>query len=217
MRTIPVLIVSAVWAVSSCAGPQAGPAAAVEAASPAKDAASYELHGLKVDRPTEWEFVIPDTSVMPDTVVILHGPIAEHDMRPSVEISRRELAAADRKRKAEHILTATALEIVQTFAAFETTASPADIQVAGKPASMMQMKVSEQLPDGAQVERAARFIVIVDDAQIWVVRCFGPHPRRLASHVIGIEAKRLTQTLVVDMGEALGFARCQDVVGFEER
>jgi hypothetical protein len=166
MRT-QALIIVAILVVSSCAGP-------AEPAAPAKEAASYVAHGLEVDRPAAWEFIPPDSSVVPDTVVVLQGPIGDSDLRPSVEISRRSLSAADRKRKPAHLLTALTLEIVQTFTAFDAMGEPQDMQIAGLPGAMMRMNLTEMLPDGVSVERSARFYVAVGSDDLWVIRCFGP-------------------------------------------
>ena len=47
-------------------------------------------------------------------------------------------------------------------------------KVGGVPAALMRMKLTEMLPDGADVERVARFYAIIQGEQMWVLRCFGP-------------------------------------------
>jgi hypothetical protein len=133
--------------------------------------------GVEVDPPAGWKLVAPDASVVSDTVLVVQGPLGASDLRPAVEMSRRELSAADRKRKPAHILTALALEIVQTFAAFDATGQPEEVEVAGLPAATLRMDLTEMLPDGTEAERSARFFAIVRGSQLWVVRCFGPRDR----------------------------------------
>lgn len=175
MRTIVCSPLGVIWAVLSCAGPRVSPE--VEAApsvGPAADAEAFSVHGLSVSRPRGWSFVVPDASVVADTVVILQGPLGGGDLRPTVEISRRELSAADRRRKPADILRVLTLELKQTFAAADADGQPAEIELAGQPAALLRIHLTETFSDGAEVERAARVYAVVQPGQMWIVRCFGP-------------------------------------------
>jgi hypothetical protein len=127
-----------------------------------------------MERPEDWQFVAPDTSVASDTLVILQGPIGTQVLAPVIEISRRPLEAADRRRSVEHLLTATTLELVQTFSAFADVSEPQNITLAGQPAAVIEMKLTEQLPDGLEVERSARFYGLMHSGAMWIIRCLGP-------------------------------------------
>lgn len=156
----------------SCASSQSSnqPTAAAD-----NNASNVSRDGLSVSRPSSWQFVTPDKSVAPDTVVILQGPIGDKQvLAPAVEISKRALDAAQRRRKASHVLTQMVTEVVQLFDGFEMVGSPEDMQLAGKDAARVQLKYSESLPDGGSTERAAQFYGIVDNDKIWVIRCVGP-------------------------------------------
>ncbi len=135
---------------------------------------SLSREGVKVEAPSGWSFVEPDASVAKDTVIILQGPAGNEPVVPVVEIGRRALSAMDQRRKPAHVLTATVTELVQTFEGFEGTSEPADVQIAGRTGSRMDMKITEQMPDGTSAQRAARFYGVVDNDSLYLVRCLGP-------------------------------------------
>ncbi len=165
---LSVALVGLVGCASS-GGNQEGKPAPVAA-----DASSYSSHGMTIDRPSQWHFVQPDSSVSADTQVILHGPIGSATLAPTVEVSRRPLTAADRRRAPAQILTALVSEIAQTFDGFEAQGSPADVEVGGRKAARMDVNLTESLADGTEERRAAQLYAIVDGEQLWVVRGFGP-------------------------------------------
>ena len=173
-HTIPSLLF--VLMFLGCAGTQQNAPAERGASGLTIDseALSIVVNGLSVERPDGWRFLAPDHSVFPDTLVILQGATGSHSMAAVVEIGQRKIAVADQRRPPSHILTALAMEMVQTFAAFDTTGSPEDVTVAGKPGSMFRMTLTEQLPDGGTADRLTRIYGIVDEADIWLVRCLGP-------------------------------------------
>jgi hypothetical protein len=144
-------------------------------AAVAADASSYSAYGLTIDRPPQWTFVQPDASVAPDTQVILHGPLyGTSTLVPTVEVARRPLTAADRRRAPSQILTALVTEIAQTFDGFEAQGTPQDVEVGGKKAARMDVGLTESLSDGTEEKRSAQLYAIVDGEQLWVVRGFGP-------------------------------------------
>ncbi len=156
--------------VAACAsGNKDGKPAAVAA-----DASSYSAYGMTIDRPSQWHFVQPDSSVGPDTQVILHGPIGSASLAPTVEVSRRQLSAADQRRQPAQILTAMMGELSQTFDSFEAQGEVADVEVGGKKAARLNVTLTESLSDGTEERRAAQLYAIVDGQQLWVVRGFGP-------------------------------------------
>ncbi len=168
MRTWALAVVSG---LAACGG-VGGSRAPVSAVDPA--AASYQAHGLSVERPSGWTFVEPDQSLAPDTAVVLQGPEAAAAMAPVVEIGRRPLNASERRFAARELMSSMVMEIVQTYDAFENVAGPEAVQVAGKPASRLTVKLTLNLPNGNDVMRLGRIYSVVDGAQIWVIRCLGP-------------------------------------------
>lgn len=170
MSTRRLILVGVVFGLVGCAGgSKDGKPAAVAA-----DASSYSSNGMTIDRPSQWTFVTPDTTTSPDTAVILHGPIGSASLAPTVEVARRQLTAADRRRAPAQILTALVTEIAQTFDGFEAQGSPADVEVGGRKAARMDVALTESLADGTEERRAAQIYAIVDGEQLWVVRGFGP-------------------------------------------
>jgi hypothetical protein len=117
---------------------------------------------------------VPDASVSPDTFVILQGPFGEHTLAPVVEISRRGLTAADRRRDPDHVLQVLVSEMVQTVEGFETTAGPDAIEIGGRTGARIFVTLSESQPDGSSVDRSARFYGVVVGDSIFIVRCLGP-------------------------------------------
>ncbi len=152
---------------TSCGGSQSGGKGAV-----AGD--TFSEQGLAVSRPGDWTFIQPDTSVSPDTLVILQGPIGKAELAPVVEVARRPLSAAERRRPPSHILTAMVLEIVQTFDSYQDVTSPVDLKLGGHDAARIDLKFSESLPEGGSVNRSARFYGAVVGDALWLIRCLGP-------------------------------------------
>lgn len=185
MNKLPVVALVALGCVGCAGGAKDGKPAAVTA-----DASSYSVYGMTIDRPPQWTFVQPDASVAADTAVILHGPIGNASLAPVVEVARRPLAAADRRRAPQQILSALVTEIAQTFDGFEAQGSPTDVDVGGRKAARMDIGLTESLADGTEEKRAAQLYAIVDGEQLWVVRGFGPGDgsanEQIASVVKGI-------------------------------
>lgn len=149
----------------ACGGPKgAGPGASGGASG---------ASAPQVSPPAGWVHIPPDSSVAPDTVAIYQGPAAEGPVAPSVEISRRELKAADRRRKPSHILTTLVTEMVQYFDGFEMIGAPEEVTLAGHSASRIKLKYTETLPDGASVDRLGRFYGVVMGGTLWIIRCMG--------------------------------------------
>jgi hypothetical protein len=164
-----VFAVVSLGAFGCATGSKEGKPAAVTA-----DASSYSAYGMTIDRPSQWHFVQPDTTVAPDTQVILHGPIGAAALAPTIEVSRRPLTASDQRRAPAMILTALVNEIAQTFDGFEAQSSPQDVDIGGRKAARMDVTLTESLSDGTEERRAAQLYAIVDGEQLWVVRGFGP-------------------------------------------
>lgn len=176
MRRASLLLLGVLASTWSCGTGSAGSPGPASGPQPESNAASFSAHGLTVVRPEGWEFIapVPDASVPPDTLIVIQGPIGDHTLAPVVEISRRELAAADRRRNPEHILQALVSEMVQTFEGFETTAGPEPAEIDGKAGTSIFMVFTEGLPDGGSVDRSARFYGVVVGDSIFIIRCIGP-------------------------------------------
>ncbi len=149
-------------------------AGATAAATVSAEASTWSAHGLTVGRPDGWQFIAPDQSLSPDTVVLLQGPIGDHALAPVVEIGRRPLTASDRRVRSDHILTATTVEFMQLLNSFTADSEPQEINLGDRPAAVMRAQITEMLPNGAIEERQARFYATVDVDQVWLVRCLGP-------------------------------------------
>lgn len=138
------------------------------------EADEYTAYGFTVERPPQWTFVAPDTSVAADTVVILQGPIGNTTLAPVVEVARRPMTAADRRRAPAQILSAMITELGQTFDGFEAQGGVEDVEVGKRKAARINVNLTESLSDGTEERRAAKLYAIVDGEQIWVVRAMGP-------------------------------------------
>ncbi|MBI3179741.1 MAG: hypothetical protein HYZ27_08765 [Deltaproteobacteria bacterium] len=169
MRTLTWV---AVYMLAACGGSQSGGPAQPAAVSP--DAATFSAHGMSVERPDGWMFMQPDQSLAPDTAVVLQGPVGGDMVAPVVEIGRRPLTASQRRFADSALLSSMVMEISQTYDGFETVTGPENVQVAGKAASRLVVKLTESLPNGGEVERLGRIYGVVDGAQMWVIRCVGP-------------------------------------------
>ncbi|MEZ4273236.1 MAG: hypothetical protein R3C68_17910 [Myxococcota bacterium] len=154
----------------ACAGSQSSSADLVHVKS---DATQVTVEGFTIARPSGWAFLAPDASVGNDTVIILQGPANESALAPVVEVSRRALSAHDQRRKPAHILTQAVTEVVQLFESFESVGEPTDVEIAGLPAARLSMAFTEQLAEGGEVKRAARFYGVVHGGKIWLIRCMG--------------------------------------------
>lgn len=176
MKRVFTLLVGLLGSTWSCGAGSAGSVEPAPAPQPARDADSFSAHGLTVERPAGWEFItsVPDASVAPDTFVVIQGPFGEHTLAPVVEISRRELAVADRRRNPEHILQALVSEMLQTVEGFETTAGPQPAEVGGRAGASISITFTEGLPDGGSVGRSARFYGVVVGDGMFIIRCIGP-------------------------------------------
>ena len=173
-RDFCLLIVLA-W-TSSCSTGTTVPADPAPVAQPDRHDASFSAHGLTVERPADWQFIspVPDATVVPDTFVVMQGPAGHHTLAPAVEISHRTLQAADRRRNPEHVLQALVSEMVQILEGFETTAGPEPATVGGQPGARIFMFFTEGLPEGGSIERSARFYGVVNDEDVFIIRCIGP-------------------------------------------
>ena len=140
---------------------------------PSFEGKTFSEHGLTISRPEGWVFIQPDSSVGPDTVLLMQGPIGDATLAPTVEISRRTLTASQQRRKPSHILTQMTTEIVQYFDGFEMIGAPEDLKLGGVDASQLSLKYTETLPDGEAVPRLGKFFGIVRGQYIWVIRCMG--------------------------------------------
>lgn len=138
------------------------------------DADDYSAYGLTVERPPQWTFVTPDASVSADTVVILQGPIGSSTLAPVVEVARRPMTAADRRRAPAQILSAMITELGQTFDGFEAKSGVQETEVGKKRAARVDVNLTESLSDGTEEKRSAKLYAIVDGEQIWVLRAMGP-------------------------------------------
>jgi len=147
---------------------------ATAAAALDAQAGSLSADGLTVTRPDGWQFAAPDSSLAKDTVISMTGPLGEHVLAPAIEVGRRPLSVSDRRLQPSHILLPLTLEIVQFFESFDMVGSPEDIQVAGLPAALVRVNFTEMTADGQEVSRSARIYGIVNDDQVWVIRCMGP-------------------------------------------
>lgn len=137
-------------------------------------APAFSQGPMRVERPDQWQFVAPDDSVAADTVIILQGPVGDHLLAPVIEISRRPLTAADRRRRPVHLLTSLMTETVQYFAGFEVKGEPQPLEVGGKPGAQVRMRLTEMLEDGQTVARRAQFYGVVTGGDMWLIRCIGP-------------------------------------------
>lgn len=138
------------------------------------DAERFVGSGISVTRPQGWSFAPVDSSVSKDAVVVLVGPRAEGKLAATVELARRPIATADRRRSPEALLTAISVEMMQAYAACEATASPTAVTVAGRPGATLKLKLTETLPEGGEVERVAQLYVTTTDDALIVLRSFLP-------------------------------------------
>lgn len=171
-RFLPLFLIAPLTMVVGCGGSSTGSAQAA-AGPPAADADSYQSYGMTVKRPEGWRWIPADSSVTPDTLVVLQGPVGQEELAPAIEIGRRELDARTQRRPPSAILTQLTMELVQTLDAFEMIGTPADIQLAGKPAAEVRMKYTDTLADGQTVHREGRFYGVVNGANLFLFRCLG--------------------------------------------
>jgi len=166
-RLLTLLTVSATACASSGAA-SSGSNSSFEA-----DASTITVQGLTIQRLQGWNFVKPDASVGKDTVVVMYGPQGQQQLAPAVEVTLRKLTARDQRRKPLHILTQMMTEIVQLFEGFEAIGGPSEMKIGGAPGARLDMKITESLSDGGEVQRVGRFYGIVHQGRIWLIRCLG--------------------------------------------
>ena len=146
-----------------------------EAEAVSSDASSQTVDGFSVKRPNGWTFVAVDETVAADTVIVLQGPFADGvEVAPALEVSKRPLGAADRRRNPTFILTDLMTEFMQTVEGFQIVGEPADTELGGMSAGMITFTFEQMLTGGSTVARKGKFYAVVHQGSVWLVRCTGP-------------------------------------------
>ena len=130
----------------------------------------FSAQGLTFERPEGWHFVTPNNPAK-DTVLGLRGPSNGTTLAPIIEVTARPLEQAALRRKSSHIVVQAITEITQFFEGFETLRGPDDVQIAGLPATRIDLSFLEPLPEGGEAtKRVGRFYGLVHNNHLWILR-----------------------------------------------
>lgn len=162
------------WAVigsmlcAACGAASSG-GADVRAGQVESEASSVTVNGLTVVRPSGWSFANAAEELGEEAELAVLGPPSEGPLRPSVVFFRRVLNDRSQRSHPERLLTAFAVELVQTLSSSEMVVEPEKLEIAGHPGARMTLRVTEAMMDGESDPRTARVYGVVDGDSFWAI------------------------------------------------